>query len=61
MTLRRTNESINKAEDDGMTHGKSGSSMHALQRVFPTAVAKVSQMSWLDSPRDLIQRNIGNI
>ena len=33
----------------------------ALQRVFPKAVTRVSRMSWLDLPRDLVQRDIGNI
>ena len=60
MTLGRTNAGINKAEDAGRMDAQIGF-VDALQRVFPTAVAKVSRMSWLDSPRDLVQRNIGNI
>ena len=60
MTLVRTAAGINKAEDIERKDAQIGF-VYALQRVFPTAVAKVSGMSWLDSPRDLVQRNIGNI
>ena len=56
----RTNAGINKTEHAGRKDAQIGF-VDALQRVFPTAVAKVSRMSWLDSPRDLVQRNIGNI
>ena len=58
--IMRTNAGINKTEHAGRKDAQIGF-VDALQRVFPTAVAKVSRMSWLDSPRDLVQRNIGNI
>ena len=58
--IMRTNAGINKTEHAGRKDAQIWF-VDALQRVFPTAVAKVSRMSWLDSPRDLVQRNIGNV
>ena len=34
---------------------------NALQRVFPTTVARVSRMSWLDLPGDLVRPKFSNI
>ena len=60
MTLMRTNAGINKTERAGRKDAQIGF-VDALQRAFPMAAVRVSRMSWLDSPRDLVQRNIGNI
>ena len=46
MTITRTNESINKAEDDGTAHGQIRST-DALRRVFPTTVASyLTSLAW---------------
>ena len=60
MTFGRITAGINKAEDAGRMDAQIMSAK-VLQPVFPTAVVRVYRMSWLDSPRDLVQRNIGNI
>ena len=59
-SIMRSKVGINKVEDAERMDAQIGFA-DALQRVFPTAVTRVSRMSWLDSPRDLVQRDIGNI
>ena len=58
--IMRITAGINKTEDVGRKDTQIGFA-DSLQRVFPTAVAKVLRISWLDSPGDLVRPKVSNI
>ena len=60
MTLMRTTASINKTGEAGTTHGQIRST-DALRRVLPTRLTRVSHVSWLDPPGDLVRPKFSNI
>ena len=59
MTIGRTNESINKAEDAGRIDAQIRST-DALQRVFPTTAGQ-PRLSWLDPPGGLVPSEFSSI
>ena len=60
MTPVRIKVGINKAEDGGGWMAEIGF-YDALRRAFPTTVSRVSRVSWLDPPGDLVRPKFSNI